>query len=163
MAFTIRLMTAGDIPEVMGLLRIMGEENSPLPVDYAKVQRHAEGSIADGTAFVAEKIGKNGKGKVVACCALFESEVWYSNIKCLSDYFFFVHPRHRTYRLSKRMLDAAKRAADVVNLPLVMGVMVTNEPLRKFKFFERQMTPLGGFFIYGHDKVKTDVLRAEAA
>ena len=141
----IRFATDADVDGIMWNLGFMARENSPLTVNMGKVRRAVVESISNSAAFVVEK-----GGKIVGCCSLFLSDMWYADQQVLTDYFFFVHPAHRDYRIAKCLLDECKQAAKVIGVPLVIGVMVKKDPIRKLKFFQRHMTPLGGFFISGH-------------
>jgi N-acetylglutamate synthase-like GNAT family acetyltransferase len=150
----IRFATPKDKDGIMSNLQTMGIENAYVPVNFGKVRRKVDECINNFTAFVVEK-----EGRIVGAAGLFVSDqLWFSDVAVLSDYFFFVHPKHRDFRIANALLTECEKAARVLGVPLVIGVMSKKDAIRKSGFFARRMKPIGGFFISC-----LDVLRAKSA
>lgn len=139
----LRPVTTDDIPKIMEMLMEMYEENAHFLINVASVEKFARTAIADSLCLGLEK-----DGELIGSTGMFTTNAWYSDVRYLTDYWFFIREKHRDIRSATLLLNGAKTVARALGHPLVIGVFSKSEPERKTKFFSRAMTPIGGFFLH---------------
>lgn len=80
------------------------------------------------------------------------SSYWYSNTEFLEEMCVFVHPdyRHATGGRASKLIEFAKKAADSLEMPLMIGVLSNDRTDAKIALYERHFGPqAGAFFLYG--------------
>lgn len=110
-------------------------------------------------------IGEPGE-PIEAFIVLRVGEMWYSDDKILEEKVVFVDPnfRHKNNRASgsvghaRCLAEFAKKAADKLGIPLLIGILSNQRTKAKVKLYERQFgEPSGAFFLYGaktgHDNI----------
>jgi hypothetical protein len=133
----IRVATPEDAPGIMDLLRQMHAENGLEPLDEAKVGEFVGQAIARRLA-MAGVIGE--PGRLEAAIGLFVGSWWYSSALHLEDRWNFVHPDHRVGTSHAANLIAfAKRSAQQMGIPLLMGITSAKRTAGKVRLYERQM------------------------
>lgn len=143
--YFMRMAREPDIEPLMKLLAAMAKENMPLPYDLDDIRVGVTSAISNGLSFVVVK-GED----IVAGVALQMGSSWFNKkYEYLGDLYLYVHPKHRSYPIAAAMVENCKAAAKVVGVPLFLGIMSAKDPIRKLKFMERHMKPLGGYFISG--------------
>jgi hypothetical protein len=77
---------------------------------------------------------------------------WYSDTPFLEEMSVFVKPEFRNATVSRvhTMIEFAKKAADGLDLPLMIGVLSNQRTNAKVELYEKHFgVPAGAFFIYG--------------
>lgn len=102
-------------------------------------------------------IGEPGK-PIEAFIVLRIGQMWYSDADILEEKVVFVDPefRKKNNRASQKvgharcLTEFAKRSADKLGIPLLIGVLSNQRTKAKVKLYERQFgEPAGAFFLYG--------------
>ena len=92
------------------------------------------------------------KGKIEGGILLRVTTMWYSDDHALEEKGIFIHPDYRSAKggRARRMCEFAKRTAEQLGLPLLIGVLSNNRTEAKIRMYERQFgKPAGAFFLYG--------------
>jgi GNAT superfamily N-acetyltransferase len=95
-------------------------------------------------------VGK--KDNLEAMILLRISSNWYSDTPYLEEISVFVRPEYRNASISRvyKLIDFAKKTADGLNLPLLIGVLSNQRTNAKIELYEKHFgSPAGAFFIYG--------------
>lgn len=77
---------------------------------------------------------------------------WYSDTPFLEEMSVFVRPEYRNATVSRvhKLIEFAKKAADGLDLPLMIGVLSNQRTNAKVELYEKHFGhPAGAFFIYG--------------
>lgn len=77
---------------------------------------------------------------------------WYSDTPFLEEMSVYVRPEFRNATISRvqKMIEFAKKAADGLDLPLMIGVLSNQRTNAKVELYEKHFgDPAGAFFIYG--------------
>ena len=92
------------------------------------------------------------KGKIEGGILLRVITMWYSDEQALEEKAIFIHPDYRSAKggRASRLCEFAKRTADQLGMPLLIGVLSNNRTEAKIRMYERQFgKPAGAFFLYG--------------
>lgn len=142
----VRLGTFSDEEEVMQLCRELHKENALLGMNENKVREVMRGAFAQKMGIIG-LIGE--PGKLEAAIYLTFGKFWYSDSDHLEELFNYVRPAYRRSTNAKDLIQFAKKCAEDVGLPLVIGVLSNERTEAKVKLYERQLKkPAGAFFIY---------------
>lgn len=79
------------------------------------------------------------------------TNVWYSNQEMLEERAIFIRPEYRSAKggRARRLCDFAKRSAEMLKVPLLIGVLSNHRTEAKVRMYERQFgKPTGAFFLY---------------
>lgn len=144
----IRLATPADEDRLFDFLMLLHEENALFPVSETKVRD----VIRLGTQQKGGVIGliDGADGTIEASVGLVVDPTWYSNAPCLNELWNFVRADCRRSTHAKDLIQFAKRAAQNLGIPVMMGVISTHRTQAKVRLYERQMECVGAFFIAGH-------------
>jgi len=117
---------------------------------YQKKEHNAEKTIdqlslcADqGLNFIAKE-----KGQIVGMLILCYDSLWFSDSRHLVNLLYYVDDNHRKSSLAIRLLEAGKKRAAELGLPLHMSVTYGTDVERKEKFFLRNgFDKIGGNYL----------------
>jgi GNAT superfamily N-acetyltransferase len=90
-------------------------------------------------------------GKLEGGILLRITDVWYSDDKVLEERAIFILPEYRGVKggRARRLCEFAKRAAETMGMPLLIGVLSNHRTEAKVRLYERQFgKPTGAFFLY---------------
>jgi hypothetical protein len=91
-------------------------------------------------------------GKPLEAAVLMRTEpMWYSDKMCLIERAVFVRPEFRSAKggRASRLCDFAKKTADELKIPLVIGILSTHQTEAKVRLYRRKFgEPSGGYWIY---------------
>jgi GNAT superfamily N-acetyltransferase len=88
-------------------------------------------------------------GAPVAAIYLEITQPVYSDDWMLCEQFNFVHPDHRKSNYAHELIAYAKRAADELKLPLMIGILSNKRTEAKMRLYDRMLDRAGGYYIYG--------------
>jgi len=92
----------------------------------------------------------NDEGRLVGSLGLHRTSPWYSDSEYLTDGWFYVLPEYRKTGVGKMLIDEAKKFADQIKLPLIIGVFTSEDVETKVKVMQKMgMTMVGGLFAAG--------------
>lgn len=98
---------------------------------------------SQGLNFIAKK-----DGKIVGCMVLCYDQLWFSNETFLVDIAYYVDDKYRKSSLATRLLNASKKRAKELGLPLHISVTYGTDVERKEKFFLRNgFEKIGGNYL----------------
>jgi len=143
----VRIATADDGPAILDLLHLMHAEGGLLSLDV--------GAAQDMFDFAFKKkggiIGVVGQaGKIEGAIGLLITRFWYTRENHLEEYFNFIHPDYRKSSHARTLIAFAKKCADEIKIPLVIGVMTNKRVVEKVRLYRRSLgNPAGAFFVYG--------------
>lgn len=144
---TVRVALPPDEEEVMELCHMLHQENGDLfPMDANRV-RGVLSLAFERRGGTLGLIG--GPGKIEAMIFMLFSQIWYSSEWHLEELFSYVRPECRKSNNAKLLIQFAKRCADELKMPLIIGVISNHRTEQKVKLYERQLSkPKGSFFFY---------------
>ena len=89
-------------------------------------------------------------GKLVGTLGLHRTSPWYSDSEYLADGWFYVLPEYRKTGVGKMLIDEAKKFAEEVKLPLIIGVFTSEDADTKAQVMQKLgLTMVGGLFAAG--------------
>jgi hypothetical protein len=145
----IRLGTPDDINEVMNLALSACDENGFVEPNPHKLYNEIWPALNKIYGMVA-LIGKPG-GQAEGGILLRVGAMWYSDRMVLEEKAVFIHPDFRSARggRASKLCRFAKEAADILDLPLMIGVLSNQRTEAKVRMYEREFgKPSGAFFLY---------------
>lgn len=141
----IRLATQDDEPEIMTLCRELHAENGLRSMNEDKV-RAVLATAWNRTGGIVAVIGHPGYIEAVLVLRL--DQLWYTDDWHLGEQFLFVRKDHRRSTHAKRLIEYAKKAAEHLHVPLVIGVISNDRTAAKVRLYQRQLMPAGAFFVH---------------
>jgi hypothetical protein len=105
---------------------------------------------------------QDGGGQLEGAILLRVGPMWYSDANVLEERAIFIHPEFRNAKggRARRLCEFSKRAADTLEVPLMIGVLSNHRTEAKVRLYERQFgKPSGAFFLYN---ARTGTQRAAA-
>jgi hypothetical protein len=94
---------------------------------------------------------QDGGGQLEGAILLRVWPMWYSDADVLEERAIFIHPEFRSAKggRARRLCEFSKRAADALEIPLMIGVLSNHRTEAKVRLYERQFgKPSGAFFLY---------------
>lgn len=94
---------------------------------------------------------QDGGGQLEGAILLRVGPMWYSDANVLEERAIFIHPEFRNAKggRARRLCEFSKRAADALEVPLMIGVLSNHRTEAKVRLYERQFgKPSGAFFLY---------------
>ena len=146
----IRLATTADMDEVMHLAFLACEDNGFLDYSPELLVKEIYPALCQNNGLFAV-IGPPA-GEIQGFVLLRVGTMFYSNAPCLEEKCLWVHPDHRAARVgrAKKLLDFTKKAAESLQVPLIIGIMTTTRSAGKVALYTREFgQPAGAFFLYG--------------
>lgn len=142
----VRRAVPADRPEVLQMCRDGFKEHGMFRMDEAKVNNMLDRAFNDGGAVIGV-LGDSGK--LQGAIYLLISQFWYTGEWCLEELFSYVLPPYRRSTNAKDLIAFGKRAAEELEVPLVIGVVANERMEAKMALYKRQLgTPTGGYFAY---------------
>jgi len=96
-------------------------------------------------------IGRSGE-QFEAAILLRTEPLWYSDDLTIVERAIFVHPDFRSAKggRARKLCEFAKQTAEVLQIPLVIGILSSQRVEGKIRLYERQFGPQSGaYWIYG--------------
>lgn len=150
----VRPATPQDAAEIWRLFHLLHSENAMFSICEPKVDYYIQrllrpDMIAEGDTGPRGFIGVIGPvGALEACIMLTVGSVWYSEDYTLDEHLNFVDPAHRQSEHAKSLISYAKMCAEKIGIRLVIGILSTKRLAAKARLYERQLTPVGLFFVH---------------
>ena len=155
----VRPATPDDRPELWRLFRMHHAENGLFPLSEPKVDYFLDRTLSP-EKLPANDMGPRGLCGVIGPCGGLEGAImlvlgapWYSDAISLDDALNFVDPAHRQSNHSKVLIAYAKNIVDSIRInhpdfKMIVGVLSTVRTGAKIRLYERQLTPVGAYFMY---------------
>jgi len=145
----VRIGTPEDIDELMKLALSACDKNGFVEPNTQKLLNELWHGLvlADGIVGIIGEPGKKLEGAVL----LRISEMWYSDNRVLEEKAIFIDPDYRSAKggRARRLVEFAKRCADELGIPLLIGVLSNDRTEAKVRLYERQFGKASGaFFLY---------------
>ncbi|WP_376956412.1 GNAT family N-acetyltransferase (plasmid) [Azospirillum sp. A26] len=140
----IRYATAGDIPAVEDLLRLMHAEIGMAPPDEEKARAVVARCFDRGTGAVLVACAEDGA--IVGTLGMVFDQFWYTTAWHLQEMWTFVHPDHRRSTHAKDLLLNALETARKVKVPFVAAVFTDQRTEGKRRLFARYLPQVGAIF-----------------
>jgi len=144
-----RVAQPDDEDGIMVLARMIHEEIGMFDLNEDKVRDTIRPMLHKHHGIIGV-IGK--KDELEAMILLRVANNWYSDTPFLEEMSVFVRPDYRNATVSRvqKMIEFAKKAADGLGLPLMIGVLSNQRTNAKVELYEKHFgDPAGAFFIYG--------------
>lgn len=143
----VRKANAGDEAELMEICRSLHVENGLFTMSEDKVSGMLRRAFTKQGAIIG--IIRPDKA-IEGAIYLIISDYWYSDDWHLSELFSYVPPAYRKSNHAKELINFAKRCADEIPLPLIIGVISNQRTEAKVRLYERKFDKAAGaFFVYG--------------
>lgn len=144
---TVHGATMADLPEIMRLLRIMHDESGLMPLDevcakdmFVRALDKKEGIIG---------VVRGAEQTINAMLFLIITRFWYTTQFHLEELFNFIAPDQRKSNYADALIRFAKRSADELKIPLLIGVLTNNRMEAKVRLYRRRLgMPAGAFFVH---------------
>lgn len=142
----VRIVGRSDEDEVMAVCRHLHQENGMFEMDDNCVRAMLQRAF-DRQGGILGAIGL--PGRIEALIYILVSTFWYSRQPHLEELFLYVLPEYRKSRHAIDLMRFAKWCSKESELPLVIGVLSTQQTEEKVKLYQRQFKkPVGNFFFY---------------
>lgn len=145
----IRLGKPEDIDEMVELALAASEENGFVTPNPQKLRNEIWPALNQVYGMVGI-IGKPN-GPAEGGILLRIGAMWYSDQLVLEEKAVFIHPDYRAAKggRPRRLCQFARQAADILDLPLMIGVLSDQRTDAKVRMYEREFgKPSGAFFLY---------------
>lgn len=143
---SVRVAVMADLPQLLQMGRALHEENGLLRLSEDKIKSIALKGI-NGEGSVIGVIGPIGN--VEAMIHLIIGEYWYTDDAHLEELYHYVRPEYRKSENAKFLIDYAKKCAEKMNLPLLIGVISNKRTTEKIRLYRRRLgEPSGAYFLY---------------
>lgn len=155
----VRVATPWDEKSLVDLFLKAWEENGITSVDVESIVAMLRPALYLWEGIVGA-IGEPG-GRIEGATLLRYSKMWYSSDWLLEEKILFVDPEFRAKGKSnsgstrkvyhaKELCEFAKKTANELNMPLMIGVLSNERTASKVRLYERSFGPsAGAFFLYG--------------
>lgn len=147
---TVRIGTPEDVDGMMTLALAACEENGLTRPNPMKLLAEIWAGLTRQRGIVGI-IGEYGK-PLEAAILLRTEELWYSDDMTLVERAVFVHPEYRSAKGGRARLlcEFAKHASEILQMPLVIGILTSQRASGKIRLYERQFgEQSGAYWIYG--------------
>lgn len=142
----VRAATVADIPQIFELGKLLFKENAILDWSESRIRAAVDRAIRGEGAVIAV-IGD--VGRLEGMIYLFVAKFWYTNSPHLEEVYNYVHPDYRKSNNAKDLLDFAKRAAESMNVPLMIGIVSNHRTEQKIRLYQRRLgKPSGAYWLY---------------
>jgi len=144
----VRLAQPEDIHELMEVSLKACDDNGFVKPNKIKLLRE----LWAGANHDNGLIGVIGEpGQIEGAILLRITDTWYSDDTILEERGIFILPEFRNAKggRARRLCEFAKRASEVLEVPLLIGVLSNHRTEAKVRLYERQFgKPTGAFFLY---------------
>jgi hypothetical protein len=142
----VRLATMDDLMDLLAMGRELHKENGMLNLDDDLIWQGAIDAIK-GNNSVVGVIGP--VGNIEAAIHLAFRKFWYTSDWHLEELWAYVRPQFRNSTNAKSLVQYAKHCADVLNVPLLIGILSNEKTEAKVALYRRQLgNPTGAYFLY---------------
>jgi GNAT superfamily N-acetyltransferase len=158
----VRVGTPEDIDGCMELSLAACEENGFLYPSPRKLLMELWPALNRDKGIIGI-IGKPGQ-KMEGAILLRIGQTWYSEQMTLEERAIFISPDFRSAKggRARKLVDFAKKTADELGLPLMIGVLSNHRTEGKVRLYRRIFgEPTGAYWLYG--AITGDVSAKEAA
>jgi hypothetical protein len=145
----VRAAQPDDENGIMTLARMIHEEIGMFDLNEEKVRSTIRPLLHKHFGIIGV-VG--AKDNLEAMILLRIANNWYSDAPFLEEMSVFVRPEYRNATVSRvhKLIEFAKKAADGLDLPLMIGVLSNQRTNAKVELYEKHFGhPAGAFFIYG--------------
>ena len=145
----VRIGTPADIHPMMDLALKACDENGFVDPNPQKLLAEIWPALnlVDGVVGIIQDGGNGLEGDIL----LRIGSMWYSDTPVLEEKAIFIHPDYRSAKggRARRLCEFSKKAADELEIPLIIGVLSNHRTEAKVRLYERQFgKPTGAFFLY---------------
>lgn len=145
----VRIGTPADIHPMMDLALKACDENGFVDPNPQKLLAEIWPALnlVDGVVGIIQDGGNGLEGAIL----LRIGSMWYSDTPVLEEKAIFIHPDYRSAKggRARRLCEFSKKAADELEIPLIIGVLSNHRTEAKVRLYERQFgKPTGAFFLY---------------
>jgi GNAT superfamily N-acetyltransferase len=141
----VRVATRQDEAQLIELLEQMHAEGGLLPLSVYRARDMFARSF-DRKGGIIGVIG--AEGDIEAAIGLLLTNFWYTDETHIEEYFLFVRPDRRRSNHAKTLIEFARRCAEAIKIPLVIGVLSHQRMESKVRLYRRQLgPPSGAFFV----------------
>lgn len=158
--FGVRIGTPEDVHPMMELALQACEENGFVDPNPQKLLAEIWPALNLDHGLVG--IIQDGGGELEGAILLRVGPMWYSDANVLEERAIFIHPNYRSAKggRARRLCEFSKKTADVLEIPLMIGVLSNHRTEAKVRLYERQFgKPSGAFFLYN---ARTGAFKAAA-
>jgi GNAT superfamily N-acetyltransferase len=147
----VRMGCADDADRIYDFLLNLNDENSV----FSLSEQRARMAIATCLNMIQGAYGVTGliekNGRIEGCIGLRPSQMWYTDDWFLDELWNFVHPDYRRSDHAKKLIEFAKWSAMRLGIPLVMGIVTKKRLEPKMRLYQRQLSQIGAYFVFGKD------------
>lgn len=147
---SVRVGTPDDVDGMMELALAACEENGLTNPNPLKLLGEIWAGLSRQHGIVGI-IGRPGE-QFEAAILLRTEPLWYSDDLTIVERAIFVHPDYRSAKggRARKLCEFAKQTAEVLQIPLVIGILSSQRVEGKIRLYERQFGPQSGaYWIYG--------------
>jgi len=143
----IRLATPEDLHPVMALAIMAAEENGFLDSSPARLLNDVWPALNQDHGLCAV-IGPS-QGTIEGIMVLRIGTLYYSEQVCIDEKVIYIHPDYRSAKGGRaaKLCEFGKHTADVLGLPLCVGVLSNTRTAAKVRMYERIFGPAAGAFL----------------
>lgn len=145
----VRLAGVDELDNLMPLAIAAAEENGFLTARKDYLVRALWPALNQDHGIVGV-IGPPG-GRLEGFVLLHIGEIFYSDQTCLEEKVVFVDPDFRAAKGGRahKLCEFSKRAADTLDLPLLIGICSNSRTIAKVRLYERIFgPPAGAYWLY---------------
>lgn len=146
----VRIGTPDDVHDIMELGMMACVENGVHAPNPERILGDLWPSLHCESGIVGV-IGAPGE-QIEGFVLLRTGTLWYSDAPIVEERIVFVHPKYRSAKggRARKLCEFSKKAADELELPLVIGIVSNSRTKSKVRLYERVFgEPAGAFFLYG--------------
>lgn len=150
----VRPATPLDEDQIMGLCRLLHQENGLFSLDEGKVRDFVWRAL-NPNKLDKHDLGPRGiigvigqEGDLEGLIYMLISQFWYSSEMHLEELFNYVRPDSRSSMHARNLITYAKACSLSTSLPLLIGVISNDRTEAKVRFYERQLDRVGAFFFF---------------
>ncbi len=154
MTSLVRPATPEDYDEIWKLFRLLHQENGVFDLSEAKLDWILKRVLLpqlipqDDTGLRGYMGVIGPPGALEAFILMIVASYWYSDQLHLEELATFVHPNHRRSKHAHALLNYSKRMSDVINIPLLIGIVSNQRTEAKVRLYRKHFTETGSFFLY---------------
>lgn len=131
----LRFATPDDMPDIVGLGRIMHEESSFAPMNFDSDRvKETIGDLMEKNQFVV--VAEDINGEIVGGLAGFVEQSWFGNDDVANDLALFIHPDHRGGFLAARLVKVFVKWAKLAGAKQIRPGVISGCELAE-KLYER--------------------------
>ena len=152
--FTVELATPDMADEIASILELAKDDGYIFELEPDCVHEFITRILNQENGIIGVILGDN---QIEGIIGLNLERFWFSKQWFLTDAFTFVHPKFRKSTRAKCLLSFAKKCAEDMKVPLVMGVTSNIRTEAKLRLYERQLSRAGTFFVHNSESARVGV------